>query len=349
MSRRCPLHACMPRHCPQMRARRRPSRVRFNVRVPSRGPPHLQRTQTLPTPAAPDRLVVAISSRALFNLEDSHILFEREGLAAYAEFQREREDDPLEPGIAFPLVRKLLALNKHEQAGLPKVEVILLSRNSADTGLRIFNSIERYGLEIVRAAFTNGAPTHPYARPFGAQLFLSANAEDVARALDAGVAAATLLPSKASARASDQLRIAFDGDAVIFGDESERISTEQGLEAFAANERAQAAEPLSGGPFRGVLAAIHAIQSAFPLEDSPIRTALVTARSAPAHKRVILTLRHWGVRLDEALFLGGRDKGPFLEAFGADIFFDDSHHNVESARQHVATGHVPHGVLGRAG
>ncbi|MCG6117973.1 MAG: 5'-nucleotidase [Aquimonas sp.] len=299
--------------------------------------------------AAPDRLVVAISSRALFNLEDSHALFERDGLAAYAEFQREREDDPLEPGIAFPLVRKLLALNAHDQPGLPKVEVILLSRNSADSGLRIFNSIERYGLEIVRAAFTNGAPTHPYARPFGAQLFLSANAEDVARALDAGVAAATLLPSKASARASDQLRIAFDGDAVIFGDESERISAEQGLEAFAANERAQAAEPLSGGPFRGVLAAIHAIQSAFPLEDSPIRTALVTARSAPAHKRVILTLRHWGVRLDEALFLGGRDKGPFLEAFGADIFFDDSHHNVESARQHVATGHVPHGVLGRAG
>lgn len=295
----------------------------------------------------PDRLVVAISSRALFDLEDSHALFEREGLEAYAAFQREREDQPLAPGIAFPLVRKLLALNAHSQPGLPSVEVILLSRNSADTGLRIFNSIERHGLEIVRAAFTNGAPTFPYIRPFGAQLFLSAHAEDVARALDAGVAAATILPSKAAARDSDQLRIAFDGDAVIFGDESERISTEQGLAAFSANEREQAQQPLSGGPFRGVLAAIHAIQSAFPMESSPIRTALVTARSAPAHKRVILTLRNWGVRLDEALFLGGRDKGPFLEAFGADIFFDDSHKNVESARLHVATGHVPHGVLGR--
>jgi 5'-nucleotidase len=295
------------------------------------------------------RFVVAISSRALFDLEDSHSLFEQQGLAAYAEFQRTREDEPLAPGIAFPLVRKLLALNAHRQVGVPEVEVILLSRNSADTGLRIFNSIERYGLEIVRAAFTNGAPTFPYIRPFGAQLFLSAHAEDVARALDAGVAAATILPSKASLRDSEQLRIAFDGDAVIFGDESERISSEQGLEAFAANERAQAQQPLSGGPFRGVLAAIHAIQSAFPMEQSPIRTALVTARSAPAHKRVILTLRHWGVRLDEALFLGGRDKGPFLEAFGADIFFDDSHSNVESARQHVATGHVPHGVLGRPG
>ncbi|MFN7782047.1 MAG: 5'-nucleotidase [Lysobacterales bacterium] len=296
-----------------------------------------------------DRFVVAISSRALFDLEDSHSLFEQRGLAAYAEFQRVRENEPLEPGIAFPLVRKLLALNAHAQAGLPQVEVILLSRNSADTGLRIFNSIERYGLEIVRAAFTNGAPTFPYIRPFGAHLFLSAHAEDVARALDAGVAAATILPSKASLRDSEQLRIAFDGDAVIFGDESERISTEQGLAAFAANERAQAEQPLSGGPFRGVLAAIHAIQSAFSMENSPIRTALVTARSAPAHKRVILTLRHWGVRLDEALFLGGRDKGPFLEAFGADIFFDDSHSNVESARKHVATGHVPHGVLGRPG
>lgn len=296
-----------------------------------------------------DRFVVAISSRALFDLEDSHSLFEQRGLAAYAEFQRVRENEPLEPGIAFPLVRKLLALNAHAQAGLPQVEVILLSRNSADTGLRIFNSIERYGLEIVRAAFTNGAPTFPYIRPFGAHLFLSAHAEDVARALEAGVAAATILPSKASLRDSEQLRIAFDGDAVIFGDESERISTEQGLAAFAANERDQAEQPLSGGPFRGVLAAIHAIQSAFPMENSPIRTALVTARSAPAHKRVILTLRHWGVRLDEALFLGGRDKGPFLEAFGADIFFDDSHSNVESARKHVATGHVPHGVLGRPG
>lgn len=298
-------------------------------------------------PPLPTRLVVAISSRALFDLEDSHSLFEREGLAAYAAFQREREDEPLQPGIAFPLVQKLLALNAHRRPDLPEVEVILLSRNSADTGLRIFNSIEKYGLEIVRAAFTNGAPTSPYIQPFGAQLFLSAHADDVARALDAGVAAATILPSKSTAKDSAQLRIAFDGDAVIFGDESERISTEQGIEAFARNERERVAEPLSGGPFRGFLAALHAIQRAFPLDQSPIRTALVTARSAPAHKRVILTLRHWGVRLDEALFLGGRDKGPFLQAFGADIFFDDSHKNVESARQHVATGHVPHGVLGR--
>jgi 5'-nucleotidase len=180
---------------------------------------------------------------------------------------------------------------------------------------------------------------------FGAHLLLSANPESVGRALAAGVAAATILPSKAPQSASDQLRIAFDGDAVIFGDESERVSQEQGIEAFHRNEVEHADTPLSGGPFRGFLAALHNLQAAFPAGDAaPIRTALVTARSAPAHKRVILTLRSWGVRLDEALFLGGRDKGPFLQAFGADIFFDDSHHNVENARRHVATGHVPHGV-----
>lgn len=292
---------------------------------------------------ASDKLVVAISSRALFDLAESHELFERAGLDAYREFQMSRENDLLAPGMAFPLVRKLLRLN--EGVAEPRVEVILLSRNSADTGLRIFNSIEHHGLQIARAVFTGGESTSPYVHAFGAQLFLSANPQSVAAALAAGIAAATILPSKAATTASDQLRIAFDGDAVIFGDESERVSAEQGIEAFHRNEIENAEKPLSGGPFRGFLAALHRLQAAFPAGDaSPIRTALVTARSAPAHKRVILTLRSWGVRLDEALFLGGRDKGPFLQAFGADIFFDDSQANVESARQHVATGHVPHGV-----
>lgn len=289
------------------------------------------------------RLVVAISSRALFDLAESHRLFEDAGLDVYRAYQIEREDEPLLPGIAFPLVEKLLRLNRLSDR-TPRVEVILLSRNSADTGLRIFNAIERYQLEIVRAAFTNGAPTWPYVQPFGAQLFLSANHDDVTRALRAGVAAATILPSKAQQVQSDQLRIAFDGDAVIFSDESERISREQGIGAFHEHEQRRAAEVMSGGPFRGFLELLHEIQTAFPQDKSPIRTALVTARSAPAHKRVILTLREWGVRVDEALFLGGRDKGPFLSAFGADIFFDDSEHNIESASGHVASGHVPHGV-----
>jgi 5'-nucleotidase len=298
-----------------------------------------------------DHLVVAITARALFDLEEGHALFERDGVGAYADFQRKREDDVLAPGIAFPLARKLLALNEGAAVDAPRVEVILLSRNSSDTGLRIFNSIEHYKLGIVRAVFTAGAPTDPYIRPFGAQLFLSANPASVRRALEHGVAAATILTSRddgiagaATPSRHQQLRIAFDGDAVIFGDESQRISTEQGLAAFSRNEAELAHMPLSGGPFRGFLAALHRLQQAFPAEDSPIRTALVTARSAPAHKRVILTLREWGVRLDEALFLGGRDKGPFLQAFGADIFFDDSQDNIANARRHVATGHVPHGV-----
>jgi len=289
-----------------------------------------------------ERLVVAISSRALFDLGESHSLFERDGLDAYRRYQMAREDEVLAPGIAFPLVEKLLRLNALG-AAIPRVEVILLSRNSGDTGLRIFNSIEHHGLEIVRAAFTSGASTYPYAEAFGADLFLSSNAEDVRSALATGMAAATILPSKAPERRHDQLRIAFDGDAVIFGEESERLSRERGLEAFHENETTHAATPLSGGPFRGFLDALHRIQAAFPAEQAPLRTALVTARSAPAHKRVILTLRHWGVRIDESLFLGGRDKGPFLTAFGADIFFDDSSLNVESARRHVATGHVPSG------
>ncbi len=303
-------------------------------------------THHAPTDERPP-LVVASTARALFEMESSHSLFESDGLEAYAAFQRARENEPLEPGIAFPLVRKLLALNALQRPGLPRIEVVLLSRNSSDTGLRIFNSIEHYGLGIVRAVFTSGAPVYPYIVPFGAQLFLSANPESVRHALAHGVAAATILPARAPERDSGQLRIAFDGDAVIFGDESERISQEQGLEAFARNERELAEQPLSGGPFKGFLAALHDLQAAFDPADSPIRTALVTARSAPAHKRVILTLRRWGVRLDEALFLGGRDKGPFLDAFGADIFFDDTHANIESARRHVAAGHVPHGVSNR--
>jgi 5'-nucleotidase len=292
-------------------------------------------------------LTIAISSRALFDLEDSHALFESGGIEPYAEYQRSREDDVLDPGIAFPLVRKLLALNVNAPADAPRVEVILLSRNSADTGLRIFNSIQHHKLPISRATFTSGEPTWPYIRPFGAQLFLSANPDSVRQALANGVAAATILPAKAlpGNLASEQIRIAFDGDAVIFDDEGERVSREGGIDAFHRHEIERAREPLVGGPFRGFLAALHDLQAAYPAgEASPIRTALVTARSAPAHERVIRTLREWGVRLDEALFLGGRAKGPFLQAFGADIFFDDSLHNIDSARLHVAAGHVPHGV-----
>lgn len=290
-----------------------------------------------------EKLVIAISSRALFDLAESHAVFEADGVVAYCAYQTTREDKPLAPGIAFNMVKKLLALNPRTPAQ-PRVEVILLSKNSADTGLRIFNSIQHHQLNISRAAFTRGKSTFPYASAFGAHLFLSADVDDVKAALDAGLAAATILPSNVRTSADDDLRIAFDGDAVIFSDEAERVFQESGLDAFTASEIQSAKTPLSGGPFKNFLAMLHQIQAEYPAEASPIRTALVTARAAPAHERVIRTLRDWNIRIDEALFLGGLDKGPFLKAFDADIFFDDQSKHCDSARQHVATGHVPSGV-----
>jgi len=296
------------------------------------------------TPGRRDKhLVVAISSRALFDLDSTHQIYLDQGLQAYIDYQRSRENEILQPGVAFPLAEKLLALNE-DGMDHPGVDVVLLSRNSADTGLRIFNSIEHHGLKIERAVFTNGASPANYIEACGADLFLSANADDVRRVLTAGYAAATILPQATRENRSGQLRIAFDGDAVIFSDEAERVYKSQGLEAFSSSERDAAERPLMAGPFKAVLEAIHAIQSAYPAEENPIRTALVTARSAPAHKRVILTLRAWGIRIDESMFLGGRDKAAFLRAFGADIFFDDQQLHCNSTSQVIATGHVPHGV-----
>jgi 5'-nucleotidase len=295
-----------------------------------------------------DKLVIAISSRALFDLADSHRVFEEQGLEAFQQYQIEHEEQPLAPGEAYPLVQKLLRLN--ELLGAPRVDVILLSRNSADTGLRVFNSIQHYDLPISRAAFCGGQSPYRYVSAFGCQLFLSTDPEDVRSALEQGVAAATLLPSpRHDGVSSAQLRIAFDGDAVVFSDEAERVYKSRGLEAFAASERAAAKQPLSGGPFKAFLQALHNLQVQFPSDqwsssESPIRTALVTARSAPAHERVIRTLRAWNIRIDESLFLGGMSKGEFLRAFEADVFFDDQVGHCDSASQHVATGHVPHGV-----
>ncbi len=289
-----------------------------------------------------DKLVVAISSRALFDLSESHQVFLAQGVEAYRQYQIDHEDELLEPGDAFPLVQKLLGLN--DSLGQQRVEVVLVSRNSADPGLRVFSAIEHHGLGISRAAFVGGRSPYPYLAAFGCHLFLSTDAEDVRRALEAGFAAATILSGGARRAASDELRIAFDGDAVLFSDESERVYQQGGLEAFQANERQAARQPLGGGPFKPFLAALHVLQKEFPQGACPIRTALVTARSAPAHERVIRTLRDWDIRLDESLFLGGLDKSAFLEAFAADVFFDDQAGHCERARGVVATGHVPHGV-----
>lgn len=290
------------------------------------------------------KLVVAISSRALFDLDESHEIYEQQGTQAYCQYQVENEDVPLMPGAAFSLVKKLLYLN-NKNANKPLVEIILLSRNSSDTGLRIFNSIQHHQLAITRAVFTSGSSPYRYVSTFGANLFLSTSHDDVRKALDASIAAATILPSNKGQKSEyEQLRIAFDGDAVLFSDESERIYKEKGLQAFTENEQQTAKHPLSGGPFKDFLLALNHLQTEYGEDETPIRTALVTARSAPAHERVIRTLRAWGIRIDEAIFLGGMDKGPFLKAFGADIFFDDQQGHCESAREHVATGHVPHGV-----
>ncbi len=290
-----------------------------------------------------NKLVIAISSRALFNLDDSHRVYQEEGLEAYSRYQVEREDEPLEPGEAFPLVHKLLRINTL-LGGESQVEVVLLSRNSADTGLRVFNSIQHYELDISRAAFCGGESPWRYINAFGCQLFLSTEAEDVRYALDCGVAAATLLSRKGGSSDSEQLRFAFDGDAVLFSDEAERVYKQEGLEAFTASEQAAARKPLAGGPFKSFLSALHQLQQAFPASEAPIRTALVTARSAPAHERVIRTLRAWDIRIDESIFLGGLDKTEFLRAYQADVFFDDQRSHCESASPHIATGHVPHGV-----
>jgi len=285
--------------------------------------------------------VVAISSRALFDFEEENRVFEGTDDRAYMKLQLERLDVPARPGVAFSLVRKLLQLRDPT----PAVEVVILSRNDPVSGMRAFNSARHYGLPIERGAFTRGRSPWRYLKPLGAQLFLSANEEDVRSALEAGVAAARVYPH--SARASDahpnEVRIAFDGDAVLFSDEAERVFQRDGLDAFQQHETAQAATPLAPGPFKPLLAALQLLQRSAG-QGMQVRTALVTARSAPAHERAIRTLMEWDIEIDEAMFLGGLPKGEFLREFEPDFFFDDQTRHVESAASHVPAGHVAAGI-----
>ncbi len=287
------------------------------------------------------RLVVGVSSRALFDLEEENRIFETEGIDAYAAYQMAHENDVLRPGTAFSLVRALLRLNELGRG--KKTEVIVMSRNSADTSLRIFNSLAHYKLDITRAALSGGSSLSPYLDAFRTDLFLSANEEDVQRAINAGVAAGIIcapLTNTDPHAEIPQIRIAFDGDAVLFSDESERIFQEQGIDAFQENERKNAQTPLHAGPFAKFLKALSTIQSEFEPDASPIRTALVTARNAPAHERVIRTLRAWNVRIDEAFFLGGMTKRDILAAFGAHIFFDDQAVHTDPASAVVPSARV---------
>ncbi|WP_186842312.1 5'-nucleotidase [Acetobacterium fimetarium] len=289
-------------------------------------------------------LVVGISSRALFDLEEENRIFEKEGVEAYAQYQIEHENEILTPGTGFALIKALLNLNKIEPEKR-KTEIIVMSKNSADTSLRIFNSIRHYKLDITRAALVSGAFLSPYLDAFQTDLFLSANEEDVQEAINSGVAAGIIytqhLPRE-NVKEIDQIRIAFDGDAVLFSDASEKIYQAHGIEAFQEYEVKNAKKPLPEGPFAKFLKTLSTLQKQFDKNDAPIRTALVTARNAPAHERVIRTLRAWDVRIDEAFFLGGMGKQEVLKAFGAHIYFDDQAFHTDAAAEFVPSARVPY-------
>lgn len=310
------------------------------------------------------KMVIGVSSRALFDLTVENEIFEKEGLEAYCHYQVEHEQEVLKPGPGFQLIRSLLQLNECVGGG-DLIEVIIMSHNSPDTSLRVFNTIAYYGLPITRSVLVSGASLAPYLAAFGTDLFLSACEEDVQSAVDSGIAAgiictegvrggrgqekqavrrdSRIIPMPfASPSAPGQIRIAFDGDAVLFTDESEAIFQEKGLNAFEENEKAHASEPLAEGPFANFLKKLSDLQRELGTENCPIRTALVTSRSAPAHERVIRTMRAWNVRVDEAFFLGGLDKREFLKAFGAQIFFDDQSTHTQSAAQAVPAARVPY-------
>lgn len=293
-----------------------------------------------------DRLVVAISSRALFDFEEENQVFEQANDKAYMQLQLSRLDIPAKPGVAFSLVKKLLAFNQHAPRS---TEVVILSRNDPVSGMRVFRSAQHYGLAIERGSFTRGQPPWRYLKPLSANLFLSTHTSDVRSALQAQVPAAQVYPQ--SAHASDahphEVRIAFDGDAVLFSDEAEQVFQKEGLNAFQQHEKALASQPMGAGPFKPLLQALHHLQS-LGTPQMKIRTALVTARSAPAHERAIRTLMNWNIEVDEAMFLGGLDKSGFLREFEPDFFFDDQTGHIESASRHVPAGHVVSGVVNQS-
>ena len=288
-------------------------------------------------------LRVGISTRALFDLEAEHAVFATEGVRAYARLQREREADPLAPGPGFAVVKRLLALNRED--GAPFVEVVLLSRNSPDLSLRAFKSIRSHGLAIKTGSFTSGRALGSYVRAWDIDLFLSNEGVDVQVAHAGGAAAARLgpIPAQSSEAPLDEVRIAFDGDAVVFSAESDLIYAQHGLEAFLRHETENATKPMAGGPFGNLLIKLSILRRIHMGDEgvSRVRIAIVTARNAPAHERVIHTLRAWGTDADEAHFVGARPKAPILSAFGAHIFFDDQEKHVLGASAVVTAGLVP--------
>lgn len=285
-----------------------------------------------------DKLVVGISTRALFDLTEADLIYRTEGLAAYRAYQRDLEDVPLGPGTALPLIRGLLSINERGSGRL--VEVILMSRNDAESSVRIFNSVAANGLDISRGAFRGGRDPWPYLNCFRCKLFLSAEPDDVVNALSAGFPAALICqPPEQLNEDLDEVRIAFDADAVIFDGASQDVFDQKGLSEFLRQESERASEPMMPGPFHPFLMALKEIQDKFP-DAPPIRTALVTARNAPAHKRVVNTLRNWGVGIDETYFLGGISKADVLAVLKPHIFFDDQMAHLMQAQLATPSAHV---------
>jgi len=294
-------------------------------------------------------LTVAVSSRSLFNMEGANAIFESQGQKAFDEHMLQTEHLPLPPGPAFALVRKLLQFNTTRMPEKPdRVEVVLLSRNSACAGVRVMNSVAHYGLTVEQAVFTKGDDRFNYAAALGADLFLCAHASDAKKALDNGIAAATLMPGTyAQDMADTTLRIAFDGDSVLFSDEADELFREHGLERFRLDEQRDAKKPLGDGPFKRFFVKLRELQASLPANDNRIRTALVTARGGASSGRPINTLLSWGMDVGVAIFADGRPKGPLVRAFRADMLFDDTGRNCESASAHdIPAGLVPFGAGG---
>ena len=277
-----------------------------------------------------DKLVIGVASSALFELDEADSVFREKGLAAFRAYQLEHQHDILKKGVAFPFVKRLLAMNKYYPDSQP-VEVVLLSHNDPDTGLRVFNSIQHYKLNIIRAAFTTGDSPFKYIPAYNVSLFLSANAADVRQANAEGYAAGQVLASTSEDSEEDEeLRISFDFDGVIADDSAEYVYQKAGIDRFYEAEKARAAIPHSPGPLADLFAKLAKLRD---LEDERakhepgykrhIKTAIVTARSAPAHERVVTTLRAWNINVDQTFFLGGMDKGRILAILKPHIFFDD--------------------------
>ena len=302
------------------------------------------------------KLVIGIASSALFDMSESHRIFTENGIERYREHQEVNIDVPLLKGVAFPFIRRFLSINQAFPDKEP-VEVVLLSKNSPETGLRVFRSINHYSLSITRAVFIAGRSPHEYLPAFNASLFLSANPRDVRKAIDSGYPAGVVLHSKVYDDTDDtDLRVAFDFDGVIADDEAESVyKKNNNLSEFQAHETAHQETPHQPGPLADLFKKLSFMQKLElkQLNENPeykkiLKIAIVTARNAPAHERVVTTLKAWGVSVDEAFFLGGMQKSRILTILRPHMFFDDQISHLESPARDIPMVHIPFGIANRS-